>query len=178
MEVHSQNLKKWGVYANETFLAPRRPDPTLVKRQTKRNEAKQVVHRVKPYPDPLREEETKWMTESQIQSEATKQSTSWTEAGSGGLGKLYFEILGCDDLPHVDAMTMNILDKTDAFACLMFEDAVVMTDVIDDSLSPRWMPWCCRSFVFNISHPSSALQLGIFDYNPEISPLQLALRAV
>lgn len=33
------------------------------------------------------------------------------------------------------------------------------------------MPWCRRAFVFNISHLSSALFLGIFDYDPEMGPL-------
>lgn len=137
-----------------------------------------IQHRVKPYPDPALEDATTWLTDERIEREALKNSTFWTEAGSGDLGKLYFEVIGCDGLPNMDFATLNLRDKTDTFACIIFEDAVVNTDVIGDSLSPRWMPWCRRSFVFNVSHPSSDLQVGIFDYDPELSPIQLASRAV
>jgi hypothetical protein len=116
------------------------------------------------------------MVDRQIEREAIKHSTNWTEAGSGKLGKLYVEIMGCDNLPNMDFGTLDFRDKTDAFACLIFEDAVVNTDVIGDSLSPRWMPWSRRAFVFNIDHPSSDLQIGIFDYDQELSPLQLVSR--
>jgi hypothetical protein len=136
-----------------------------------------LQRRVKPYPDPTREEETTWLTDKQIEGEAIKHSTNWTEAGSGELGKLFVEIIGCDKLPNLDFGTLNFRDVTDAFACLIFEDAVVNTDVIGDSLSPRWMPWSRRAFVFNINHPSSDLQIGIFDHDIELSPLQLLSRA-
>jgi hypothetical protein len=77
-----------------------------------------MQHRVKPFPDPDRpEDQTKWLTEEQIEKEAMKPSTKWVEAGSGSLGKVYFEILKCDKLPNMDATTLNIRDKTDAFAC-------------------------------------------------------------
>jgi hypothetical protein len=177
MTVYHDNHKKVGVYLEETFLPPRPPNTKLLKRQTKRDLHKNLVRRVRPYPDPIREDETKWMTDQQIGEEAVKHSTNWTEAGSGGLGKLYVEVIGCDKLPNLDSTSLNLRDKTDAFACLIFEDAVVNTDVIGDSLSPRWMPWCRRAFVFNIAHPSSDLQLGIFDYDPELSPIQLVSRA-
>jgi hypothetical protein len=116
------------------------------------------------------------LTDKQIEREAIKHSTNWTEAGSGELGKLYVEIMGCDNLPNLDFGTLDFRDKTDAFACLIFEDSVVNTDVIGDSLSPRWMPWSRRAFVFNIDHPSSDLQIGIFDHDRELSPLQLVSR--
>ena len=77
----------------------------------------------------------------------------------------------------MDKQTLNVRDKTDAFACVMFEDCIVNTDVITDSLSPRWLPWCRRAFVFNISHPSSDVHLALFDYDPELSPGQLLSRA-
>lgn len=77
----------------------------------------------------------------------------------------------------MDAMTANVRDKTDAFACLVFEDAIVMTDVIGDTLSPRWPTWSQRAFAFNIGHPSSTLQIGVFDFDPELSPLQMVSRA-
>jgi hypothetical protein len=136
-----------------------------------------LQRRIKPYPDPTREDETTWFTDNQIESEAIKHSTNWTEVGSGNLGKLYVEVIGCDNLPNMDFTTLNFNDKTDAFACLLFEDTIVNTDVIGDSLSPRWMPWSRRAFAFNISDPSSDLQIGLFDYDPELSPIQLILRA-
>lgn len=56
-------------------------------------------------------------------------------------------------------------DKTDAFCSVIYEDAVVNTDVINDELSPRWMPWSQRAFLFHIQHPSSQVLVGVFDYD-------------
>jgi len=117
------------------------------------------------------------MTKEQIVEESMKPSTQWIEAGSGSIGKVYFEVLSAYQLPNMDALTANISDKTDAFGCIVFEDSVVMTDIITDTLSPRWMPWSRRAFVFNISHPSSIINVGIFDFDPELSPLQMVARA-
>ena len=166
-----------GIYANETFLPPRPPDSKLLKRMTKRTSHVEL-HRVKPFPDPDDPERTKWMSSADIQTEAQYQSKAWVEAGSGKLGKLYVEVIGCDDLPNMDAVTLNVRDKTDAFACLVFEDVIVNTDVIGDTLKPRWMPWSCRAFVFNISHPQSDLFVGVFDYDPPNSIGQVAARTV
>ena len=54
-------------------------------------------------------------------------------------------------------------NKTDAFASVVFEDAVVRTDVIDDTLRPRWLPWMKRAFVFHMAHSSSQIFVGVFD---------------
>jgi hypothetical protein len=91
---------------------------------------------------------------------------------------VHIEIIGCNGLPNMDATTLNLRDKTDAFACIIVEDCIVNTDVISDSLSPRWPPWCRRAFAFNLNHPSSDVLLGIFDYDPETSPMQLLGKAV
>lgn len=131
---------------------------------------------MKPFPDPERPEETRWMSKGQIEREAVKPSTHWVEAGSGTLGKVYIEIICCDNLPNMDVASLNLRDKTDAFACLVFEDSIVNTDVISRTLSPRWVPWCRRAFAFNVSHPSSNILLGLFDWDPEASPLQMAMR--
>ncbi len=72
------------------------------------------------------------------------------------------EVLWCDKLPNLD-FSVTGRDKTDAFACLVFEDCVVNTDVINDCLSPRWLPWAQRAFVLNIRHPSSQIMVGVFD---------------
>jgi hypothetical protein len=130
--------------------------------------------RVKPEPDPDRPKETKWLTPAQIEEESQKPSTTWTETGSGELGRMFVEVIGCDHLPNCDSIPLvgdvlpaaNVLTggKTDAFACLVFEDCIVNTDVINDSLCPRWMPWSQRAFIFRIMHPSSQLMVGVFDF--------------
>lgn len=148
------------------------------------------------------------MTREQINAEAHKPSKSWIEAGSGPIGKLYFELIGCDELPNMDsgplpaaagvlqavasktggdrllpnmdsiplsgplsAAADAITGKSDAYACIIYEDSIVHTDVIYDTLCPRWMPWTQRAFAFNIMHPSSQLMLAILDYDT-INPLQ------
>ena len=42
------------------------------------------------------------------------------------------------------------------------------TDIIDDSLSPRWMPWTKRAFIFRITHTSSPIYLAVFDHDASI----------
>lgn len=123
---------------------------------------------MKPFPDPERKLETTWLTEKEIRLEASKPSKYWIEAGSGDLGKIYVEVLWCDKLPNLD-VSLTGRDKTDAFACLVFEDCIVNTDVINDSLSPRWMPWSQRAFIFNIMHPSSQIMVGVFDHDSGIT---------
>ena len=124
---------------------------------------------VKPFPDPKRVKETTYMTPKQIEQDAFLPSHEWVEAGSGGLGKLYLEILSCDDLPNVD-VGESVGNFTDCFICAIFEDSVVQTPVIDDELSPRWLPWTQRAFCINIMHPASILYLGAFDF--DLGPLQ------
>ena len=109
-------------------------------------------------------DETEWMTHEDIQLECMQPSDHWVDAGTGSLGRIYLEVLGCDGLPNLD--TGGFLgNKTDAFVSLVFEDCYVRTDTIDDCLSPRWLPWMRRAFIFNIYHSSSQLLLGVFDYD-------------
>lgn len=169
--------RKFGIYLEETYLPVRPPNSKFLKRQTKRGDHKQLLYRVKPCPDPHRPEyETKWMTKEQINAEAKKPSFKWVEASSGELGKVFIEIISCDNLPNMDALSLNVRDKTDAFACLVYEDSIVYTDVIGDCLSPRWMPWCQRAFAFNTAHTSSKLFIALFDHDPELSPIQMVSR--
>lgn len=42
---------------------------------------------------------------------------------------------------------------------------MVQTPVIDDELSPHWLPWTQRAFIFGIMHPASILYLGAFDFD-------------
>jgi hypothetical protein len=40
------------------------------------------------------------------------------------------------------------------------------------------MPWSRRAFAFNISHLSSSLYLGVFDYDPKLAPTQILANQV
>ncbi|CAB9497692.1 Multiple C2 and transmembrane domain-containing protein 1 [Seminavis robusta] len=122
-------------------------------------------YRVRPFPDPERKADTEFMSEKQIEAEALKDSRTWLDVGSGDLGKVYCEIIGCDGLPNKDQDLGNG-NKTDSFAAIVYEDVVVKTDVIDDCLSPRWLPWMQRAFIFRMMHPSSNLNICVFDYDP------------
>jgi hypothetical protein len=120
--------------------------------------------RIKPNPDPDQVEETKFMTSQEISLQTRRPSQRWIEAGSGSLGKIYLEILACHDLPNVD-IGEAVGNVTDSFVCAVFEDSVAMTEVIDDELSPHWLPWSQRAFCFGMMHPASILYLGVFDYD-------------
>ena len=105
----------------------------------------------------------KKVADDEIENEWYKPSENWVEAGSGNVGKLYVEILGCDGLENKDIDIMG--NTSDPFVCITFEDTVVNTDVINDSLTPRWMPWSQRAFVFNVMHPSSQLYIAVMDHD-------------
>mmetsp|Transcript_7914 Transcript_7914/g.14267 ORF Transcript_7914/g.14267 Transcript_7914/m.14267 type:complete len:756 (-) Transcript_7914:69-2336(-) len=122
----------------------------------------------KPCVDPERPELTKYMSEEQIYTETFGPSQNWTEAGSGNLGKVYLEVLRCEDLPNVD-VGEAVGNVTDAFVCAVYEDVLVQTPVIDDELSPYFLPWTQRAFCFHMMHPASMLYLGVFDY--DLGPL-------
>ena len=131
---------------------------------TKLNEKidSQKQFRVQPYPDPSDMENTNWMTREKIEEVAMEPSKSWVEVGYGDIGMIYVEVIGCDNLPNTD---IGISDKSDPFVCIVFEDAMVRTDVIYDLLSPRWLPWTTRAFAFRVCHPTSILMFGVFDYD-------------
>lgn len=126
-----------------------------------------LKYKVKPYPDPSRKEETTYLSERELDKEIVKPSTNWVAAGketSQSLGQVYLEILKCTDLPNMD--TGGALgNKTDAFVCAIFEESMVQTDVIDDKLSPFWLPWTQRAFLFQITHASSPLFISVFDFD-------------
>lgn len=120
--------------------------------------------RVKPGPDPKRVSETKFLSPLELSLETKMPSVNWIEAGSGELGTLHLEILSCHDLPNLD-VGEAVGNLSDCFVCAVFEDAMVQTAVIDDELSPHWMPWTQRAFRFRIAHPMSTLYLGVLDYD-------------
>lgn len=117
---------------------------------------------VRPGPDPKRKDDTVWLTKERIEEEAMLPSHEWLDIGSGRLGKLFVEIIGCNGIPNKDVGGV-LGNKTDALVSLVYEDCFVVTDTIDDCLSPRWMPWSKRAFIFNMMHTSSQLFLGVFD---------------
>jgi hypothetical protein len=103
-----------GLYAADSFLPLRVvPNPVVKRNRRPTSDGKSVQYRVKPFPDPDRPVvETKWLTENEIEQEASKPSTKWIEAGSGAVGKYYVEIIGCDGLPNMD-FSITGRDKTD-----------------------------------------------------------------
>mmetsp|Transcript_13045 Transcript_13045/g.20259 ORF Transcript_13045/g.20259 Transcript_13045/m.20259 type:complete len:672 (-) Transcript_13045:878-2893(-) len=126
---------------------------------------------VQPGPDPGRSKSTRYLTNEQMKAEMKKPSTNWTQLGGGmtdgDLGELYLEILNCEKLPNTDAPDgiLGFGYKTDPFVCAIYDEFCAHTDIIENRLSPMWMPWTQRSFRFSIKHPFSQLFLSINDYN-------------
>ena len=56
-------------------------------------------------------------------------------------------------------------NKSDPFVRIVYEDCSRQTDMINDCLSPRWLPWTQRAFILHMTHPSSQIFLGVFDYD-------------
>jgi C2 domain len=104
------------------------------------------------------------MTDEDIRKEVMKPSQHWLDIGQGELGRIHVEVLGCEGLPNMDAGGF-MGNKTDTFISIVYEDAFARTDVIDDCLSPQFMPWTNRAFIFSMSHPSSVLNLAAFDFD-------------
>jgi C2 domain len=109
------------------------------------------------------------MTKNEIDNESMKDSLNWIDTGTGRFGRLFVEIIRCDELPNMDIGGFAG-NKTDTFVSLVFEDAVVRTDIIDDCLAPRWMPWTKRAFIFHMYHSSSDIFIGVFDYDDSLNP--------
>eukprot|EP00536_Pseudo-nitzschia_multiseries_P015431 jgi/Psemu1/246838/estExt_Genewise1.C_8860010 len=139
---------------------------TKVKKFDKENGKLLVSRRkIRPGPDPERPpKDTEWMSETDLEAEVLKPSRQWVDMGEGTLGKIYLEILACDGLPNLDTGAFYG-NKTDTFVACVYEDVYGRTDVIDDCLSPRWLPWSNRAFILNMSHPSSYLNIGVFDFD-------------
>lgn len=104
-----------------------------------------------------------YLTKDQMNETCKLPSQNWTVAGSGELGELYLEILSCDDLPNLDIGLPR--NKTDAFANIVFEDAIMSTEVVRDTLNPRFMPWTRRAFKLNVHDLNSRLYIGVFDHD-------------
>jgi len=142
------------------------PPPILIKNKQIEKHGK-VKYRVRPEPDPNCMVETEWLTGSEIEEMSKKESTTWIDIGSGKLARIFFEVISCDGLPSLDKQIglQNTHDKPDAFVSIVYEDSVIFSDVIDSCSSPRFMPWSRRAFIFHMMHPSSQINLGVFNHN-------------
>ena len=126
-----------------------------------------VKYKVRPTtPDPRNKERT-WMSNLELEQEYLKPSRDYKYIGSGTIGKLWLEVLGCSNLPNLDFGGF-LGNKTDAFVTLVYEDCVVKTNVINDCLNPKWMPWTDRAFCFHMKYPASPLFLGVNDFDEGI----------
>jgi C2 domain len=156
-------VNKKGIAAEETFLPPT-PSANAC------NASPKIPELVGDLLKGGWKEAAKLKAELQL-TEAMKPSEEWVKVGSGTGGKVYVEIISCDNLPNLDTPTItNPMNRTDAFCCLMMEDSIVNTSICVDNLSPRWMPTDLRAFVFHVHHPSSHLYIGVFDYSPTNRP--------
>ena len=67
--------------------------------------------------------------------------------------------------PGISGAPILKSNKTDSFVAIVYEDTFAKTDVIDDCLSPRWMPYMQRAFTLRTMFPNSQLFLSVFDYD-------------
>lgn len=134
--------------------------------------------KVKPYPDPHRVSKNgsnviaHYMSPREVKAQTGLPSRSWVQAGTlstSSFGRVYIEVLSCHDLPNVD-IGEAVGNQTDAFVSIIYADAMVETDVIDDELSPHFPPWSQRAFCFPIHHPNQVIYLAVFGFKR--SPLQ------
>jgi len=134
------------------------------------NKSGVIKERVIPNPDPERKKETKFLSHEELKNEMNKPSKMWTEVGCehGSIGTVYLEILEACGLPNMDAGGA-LGNKTDAFVCVIYEDNMVQTDVIDDKLSPMWMPWSQRAFSFHMKHSLSQVFISVNDFDLGLS---------
>ena len=108
-----------------------------------------------------------WMTAAEIEELTLQPSRHYKPVGSGKIAKVHLEILGCNNLPNMEAMRL-LGNKSDAFVEVVYEDCICQTPVIDDKTNPRFLPWTDRAFVFHSTFPSSVINLGVFDHDTGI----------
>lgn len=157
-------LKGSNLQLPKNFNSPITESDDSNSRETDLDETGETIYRVSPYPDPKRPNETTWMTQGAIESVSMQPSKSWIQGGMGKLGKLFVEVIGCDNL-HDD----SYIDVIDPFLTIIFEGTCMCSEVVKDCASPRFMPWTRRAFMFNITYSTSSLYLGVHDYNKRLS---------
>ena len=129
--------------------------------------AEALFGKIKIKPTPPNKGVPTFMTFQQLKDTTLQPSTNWIQVSSltkyKKYGRLYVEILSCNNLPNVD-YGGQLGNQTDTFCSLVYGDGFVQTNVIDDELSPYWLPWTQRAFVFPIGHPSQVVYVGVFGY--------------
>lgn len=106
-----------------------------------------------------------WFTEHQLHALVEKPSEAWTTIYSDGdIGKVYIEILSCENLPAVNLLKQP--RKGNPFVTIVHENSVATTDAIPDCANPRFLPWSRRAFKLRIKHTYSPLFLGVHDWSP------------
>lgn len=88
-DIHFRAVTKKGLFSSSKKKDARTGE-TLVRLQPPKRD-----------PDLLNEPPVEWMTKAQVQKEALEPSWNWVETGHGQAGKLYLEIIGCDNLPNL-----------------------------------------------------------------------------
>lgn len=74
------------------------------------------------------------------------------------IGELKLELLAAAEIKKADLVT-----GTDAYAVVVCESTVARSATVFDSESPRWPATSARAFRIPVYHPSSLIQLGLFD---------------
>ena len=74
------------------------------------------------------------------------------------IGELKLELLAAALIKKADLVT-----GTDAYAVVVCEGTVARSATVFDSESPRWPATSARAFRIPVYHPSSLIQLGLFD---------------
>jgi len=123
---------------------------------------KLVQYKTRPGPDPDDKMDTEWLTNDEIQRYIYKPSRKWKDMGAGTLGTVYIEVLGCDSLPSREKNGI-VGNARDTFVQIIYGDSRSLTDVIESSLSPRWLPWSNRAFTLHIKEQCAVIFLAVFD---------------
>ena len=74
------------------------------------------------------------------------------------IGELKLELISADRIMKTDLIT-----GTDAYAIVVCEGTVARSATVFDTESPRWPATSARAFRIPVYHPSSLIQLGLFD---------------
>lgn len=160
-----ENLEKKKLISRlnfEDFVTPSVGKQRAIPVQRKKVINGVAYHLARPMED---DRAAQWKTADEINQLSLETSQFWTDVGSGNLGTLTVEVIGCNELPNMDNSSPLPGDTTDTFVTCVFEDAVVTTDVVKDCKNPKFMPWTRRAFKFHISHISSPLYIGVFDHD-------------
>ena len=86
------------------------------------------------------------------------------------IGELKLELLAAAHIKKTDLVT-----GTDAYAIVVCEGTVARSATVFDTESPRWPATSARAFRIPVYHPSSLIQLGLFDCDETLGMRSLDL---